>query len=285
MNMVVTVSSIPLVIMLLTLTPFSLNHAQGQISFPCPNGYQHNSLGLCEPIANLGPSLTCPDGYIRNPSGVCELAGGTSSPVNNATNQSRNQGSSLAQQQPNIGRVTPNLQQQPQQNQTLSQLSPPPPSQQKWSTYQDPSKIFVISYPSNWISDAIEEGSKTFRAPSETFSDRYEINAAVTLSAMGLPSQANTLQALTDHRLQVSPNTVQSQATTLAGLPAHMIMRELSLSALFPDIGMGSNQMMLEVWTVKDGIWYHITFMAPSDKFHQYLPIAQQMINSFQILS
>jgi hypothetical protein len=42
---------------------------------------------------------------------------------------------------------------------------------------------------------------------------------------------------------------------------------------------------MLEEWTVKDGIWYHITFMAPADKFQQYLPIAQQMINSFQILS
>lgn len=145
--------------------------------------------------------------------------------------------------------------------------------------------MFVISYPSNWISDAIEEGSKTFRAPPETFSDRYEINAAVSVSNMGLPSQANTLQALTDYRLQISPNIIQSQATTLAGLPAHMIMRELSLSSVLLDISMGSNQMMLEVWAVKDGIWYHITFMTPADKFQQYLPIAQQMINSFQILA
>jgi hypothetical protein len=141
----------------------------------------------------------------------------------------------------------------------------------------------MISYPSNWISDPTDDGSKTFRTPSETFSDKYEINAAVTVSGMGLPTQANTLQALTDHRLQISPNIIQSQATTLAGLPAHMIMRELSLSPFLVDIGMGSNQRMLEEWTVKDGIWYHITFKA--DKFQQYLPIAQQMINSFQILS
>lgn len=184
----------------------------------------------------------------------------------------------MQQQQP--------MQQQPQQNPQIPQLYPPPPAQQQqWSTYRDPSGIFAISYPPNWISDPIEDGLKTFRAPAETFSDRYEINAAVSVSGMGLPSQANTLQALTDHRLQMSPNVIQSQATTLAGLPAHMIMKELSLSPFLVDIGMGSNQMMLEVWTVKDSMWYHITFMTPADKFHQYLPIAQQMIDSFQISS
>jgi hypothetical protein len=274
---------------MLSFSPFILNQAEGQILLPCPNGYQRNSLGLCEPLANSGPNpQRCPEGYIRSPSGICELIGDEPSPLN-ATNQTQNQGSSLAQQPPNTSGAAPSqqqpLQQQPQLNQTLPQLYPPTPTQQQWSTYQDPSRTFMISYPSNWISDPTEDGSKTFRAPSETFSDKYEINAAVTVSAMGLPSQANTLQALTDHRLQVSPNIIQSQATTLAGLPAHMIMRELSLSALFPDIGMGSNQMMLEVWTVKDGIWYHITFMAPAEKFQQYLPIAQQMINSLQILA
>jgi hypothetical protein len=151
----------------------------------------------------------------RSSSGVCELVGGSSPTLNNATNQTQNQGSSLAQQPPNTGGAAPlqqqlqPLQQQQQQlNQTLFQLYPPTPTQQQWSTYQDPSRTFMISYPSNWISDPTENGSKTFWAPSETFSDKYEINAAVTVSGMGLTSQANTPQALTDDRLQISPNII-----------------------------------------------------------------------------
>jgi hypothetical protein len=108
MNAAITVGSNALVIMILSISPFILNQAEGQISFPCPDGYQRNTLGLCEPLANSGPNLQrCPEGYIRSLSGVCELVGGPSPPLNNATNQTQNQGSSLAQQQPNTGGATP----------------------------------------------------------------------------------------------------------------------------------------------------------------------------------
>jgi hypothetical protein len=66
-----------------------------------------------------------------------------------------------------------------------------------------------------------------------------------------------------------------------------MIMRELSLSPFLVDIGMGSNQTMLEVWTVKDGIWYHITFMAPADKVSSiltYCTANDQLISDFNLV-
>lgn len=47
---------------------------------------------------------------------------------------------------------------------------------------------------------------------------------------------------------------------------------------------MGTDLMMLEVWAVKDDKWYSILYITPAEKFEQYYPIAQQMINSFQIL-
>ena len=71
MNTAVTVSSIILVIMILLLasiSPFSINQAKAQ-SFPgCPVGYQRNILGTCEPVSNL---QTCPIGYQRSVSGIC----------------------------------------------------------------------------------------------------------------------------------------------------------------------------------------------------------------------
>jgi hypothetical protein len=71
MNTAVTVSSIILVIMILLLasiSPFSINQAKAQ-SFPtCPVGYQRNILGTCEPVSNL---QTCPIGYQRSVAGLC----------------------------------------------------------------------------------------------------------------------------------------------------------------------------------------------------------------------
>ena len=71
MNTAVTVSSIILVIMILLLasiSPFSINQAKAQSSLSCPVGYQRNILGNCEPVSNL---QTCPIGYQRSVSGIC----------------------------------------------------------------------------------------------------------------------------------------------------------------------------------------------------------------------
>ena len=288
MKVVIALSIIPLVIMLPTFSPFSFNHAQGQMSFPCPNGYQHDSLGVCVPIGSPNPILQeCPDSYIKSSSGICELVGPSSLLLNNTTNQTLNQGSSLAPDGAAPLQQTQPLQMQPEQNQTLSQSYPAPPSQQQqWSTYQDPSGTFTISYPASWISDQSESGTIMFTAPAETFSDRYDINAGVSVYSSSLPSMSNTLQAFTEYKLRTpfpGSTIIQSQETTLAGLPAHMVVKETSIPLI--DIGMGSKVIMLEVWTVKGDKSYSILYNTPVDKFEQYLPVAQQMINSFKILN
>jgi hypothetical protein len=71
MNTAVTVSSIILVIMILLLasiSPFSITQAKAQSLSSCPVGYQRNILGNCEPVSNL---QTCPIGYQRSASGLC----------------------------------------------------------------------------------------------------------------------------------------------------------------------------------------------------------------------
>jgi hypothetical protein len=204
----------------------------------------------------------------------------------NATNQTRNQGSSLAQQPHNTGGATPLQPPQPLQQQPQA----PPVQQQQWSTYRDPIGIFGISYPSNWVSDQGESGSIRFKAPAETFSDNY-VNAAVLIISDTLPSVTNTLQAMTEYKLKgysvPSPNDklIQSQGTSLAGLPAHMVVVEFLNVGTFLDLWGIGKLKALEEWTVKDDKSYSILYITPVEKFQQYLPIAQQMIDSFQILS
>ena len=275
MKVSIALSIIPLAIILPSFSPYSLNQAQGQISFPCPNGYQHNSLGLCVPIMSLNPTLQkCPGGYIKSHSGFCEPVG--ASPIfSNTTNQTQNQGSSLTQRQP-------------VQNQTLSQSQMlPSAQQQQWVTYRDPSGTYAISYPSEWDSIPGRDGAVMFRAPPETFSDQ-SINAAVLVNTDRLPSQTNTLQAMTEDKLKSysvptpDDKLIESQGTSLSGLPAHLV--HVQFLGSFPGLWELAPLMALEVWTVNDNSSYSILYLAPEEKFEQYLPIAQQMINSFQIL-
>jgi hypothetical protein len=129
-----------------------------------------------------------------------------------------------------------------------------------------------------------------FRAPPETFSDQY-VNAAVLVKSDTLPSVTNTLQAMTEYKLKSysvsSPNDklIQSQVTSLSGLPAHMVVVQFLSVGNFLDLWEMAKLMALEEWTVKGDKSYSILYITPVEKFEQYLPLAQQMINSFQILN
>jgi hypothetical protein len=80
-----------------------------------------------------------------------------------------------------------------------------------------------------------------FRAPAETFSDKY-VNAAVLVKSDTLPSLTNTLQAMTEYKLKsYSVSTpddklIQSQGTSLAGLPTHMVIVQFLSVGNFLDL-------------------------------------------------
>lgn len=158
------------------------------------------------------------------------------------------------------------------------------------NTYTDPLGFFTLQYPPGWIIEPMKSGSVMFRAPQETFSDVYDINAAVTVSVNGLPSLTNSLQDLTDYKLKITApmgaeqTIIESKNTTLSGKPAHMTVKEQKYQyAGIVDIGMGDEQKLMEIWTINNDKWYDITYMAPIDKYESYLPIIQPMINSFHI--
>ena len=64
---------------------------------------------------------------------------------------------------------------------------------------------------------------------------------------------------------------LESNMTTLAGLPAHKIV--------FTDAGL----QKMQVWTIKDARIFTITYEADEEDFQNDLQVAQGMIESFQI--
>jgi hypothetical protein len=92
----------------------------------------------------------------------------------------------------------------------------------------------------------------------------------------------------TDYKLKITisgfdQTMIESKNTTLANSPAHMTVKEQESSII--DIGMGSEQKIMEVWTIYDDKWYNIMFVAPADRYETYFLVVHSMIDSFRIIS
>ena len=311
MKVAITLSIIPLVIMLLSSALFSISRAQGQTFFPCPDGYQRNQLGLCVPIVSLNPNIQgCPVGYIKSSSGFCELIGGSSlTPPNNVTNQTRNQEWSLAQQLPNTGGAAPlqppqPLQQQPQQGQPPSQSYPPSSAQQQqWFTHEDPVNGIRIQIPSNWqIVSGQPDKIVEFKLPSVTkpsFGAGPALDADLSISQQNTGSylDTNTLQvkgATLEDYVEAEKNRIRSGSsptgelglrleylkdnqTTVGGNPAWQIEYISYISGR-------QGLYNVETYVMKNNILYTLKFFSDPLKVPETLPIAQKMIDSFQIV-
>ena len=289
-----------------------MGRAQGQTFFPCPDGYQRNQLGLCVPIVSLNPNIQgCPVGYIKSSSGICELIGGSSlTTPNNVTNQTRNQGSLQTQQQPDINRSTPplqqpqSLQQQPQQSQPPAQSYPHSFSQQQqWFTHEDPVNGIRIQIPSNWqIVSGQPDKIVEFKLPSVTkpsFGAGPALDADLSISQQNTGSylDTNTLQvkgATLEDYVEAEKNRIRSGSnptgelglrleylkdnqTTVGGYPAWQIVYISYISAR-------QGLYNVETYVMKNNILYTLKFFSDPLKVPETLPIAQKMIDSFQVV-
>ena len=239
------------------------------------------------------------------------MIGSPSSTPNNATNQTQNQGSSFVQQQPSIGGEDTSYQQpqqpsqqQPQQNQPLTQPYPPfLQQQQQWLPYADPVNDIRIQIPSNWQivsgqSDKIVE----FKLPSMTkpsFGSGPALDAHLSISLQNIGSylDTNTLQlksaTLEDYvtakkneinslsipkgRLDFRLEYLKDYQTTIGGNPAWKIEYMSYISGR-------QGLYNIETYVMKDNILYTLKFFGDPLKVPETLPTAQQIIDSFQIM-
>jgi hypothetical protein len=139
----------------------------------------------------------------------------------------------------------------------------------------DSAKGFTIKYPSEWTKDVPKSGaiSVLFRMPTN--------NAAENLNVQVWNRSANeTLSSRTASILagvQDFSNYTEISAgnTTLGGNPAYKV----SYTATYD----GNNLKFTQIWTIKHGKEYIITYKADPKNFDTYASTAQQMIDSFKI--
>lgn len=148
--------------------------------------------------------------------------------------------------------------------------SPSPPTE----TYNS-AKGFTINYPPDWVKDEAKSG------PIAVFFEMPTGNAKENLNVqVWNRSRNDTLANVTADvvsGVQALPGFVQIEAgnATLAGAPAYRIV--------YLTTDDRDSLKVTEIWTIKDGKEYVITYKATPNNYGKDESTAQQMIDSFRI--
>jgi hypothetical protein len=144
------------------------------------------------------------------------------------------------------------------------------------STYS----IQSVRYPDNWI---LIEPTEINTTEVDFYSPNFDASVSVGYFDLGLP--AVSLSEYSDYHVSELKkrvtlfNLISSNQTTLAGEPAQMIVFKGHLQVigdkLFP-------YKLMEVLTIKDGRAYIITYATFEELFPTYLPLADNIIDSFE---
>jgi hypothetical protein len=142
-------------------------------------------------------------------------------------------------------------------------------------SYSNPNLGFSLEYPSEWE----KEESLTFVSPQGGIGNRTPEVISITTEV--LPTSDFSLDSYTEAALgQVESfqdfRLLNSSSTTLAGLPAHMIVYSFTDESQTP-------LENLQVWTIKDGMAYIITYGGTPEEFDSSLPVFQSVMDSFRI--
>ncbi|MGB8158570.1 MAG: PsbP-related protein [Nitrososphaeraceae archaeon] len=150
-------------------------------------------------------------------------------------------------------------------------------SESEFLTYDDLITGFSIKYPPDWDRAQHIDKSITFTAPKESNSNTFpaglgiifkEVSSNVSLSYIS-KTQLNTLK-----NLYPDINILESSDITFAGHPAHKI--------IFTATDNTSHlRKAMQIWFKDDTKKYLILYKADVEKFPQYLPTIEKMLNTF----
>ena len=140
--------------------------------------------------------------------------------------------------------------------------------------YSNPTFGIGIQYPENWgrldlsflQNDSADINFYPLDDASGALSVRIEVESL-------FPSQNITSDEYTNMKIDSTEGEItESYPATLANLPAHEIVVDNSVLKT------------MQVWTIEDGRVFTITYEAEEEDFQNDFPIAQRMIESFQLI-
>ncbi|MBW4495258.1 MAG: protein kinase [Oscillatoria princeps RMCB-10] len=151
-------------------------------------------------------------------------------------------------------------------------------------TYDAPNSGIKIKYPKTWTKDvkqnAILGTEVRFFSPKEGEGDKFQENLSVEiqdLSAQPVTEQQYTKEAL-KAIYQFVPN-----AKILIELKDQNIGNSSGYQVVYTGRDGGQNLKRMQMWAVINNKAYVITYEAEEQKYLQFLPVAQKMVDSFEI--
>jgi hypothetical protein len=141
--------------------------------------------------------------------------------------------------------------------------------------YSNPNLGFTLEYPSNWT----KQESLAFVSPQVGIGNQAP--ELITIDTEVLPTLDFSLDTYTNLTLRQAQESLQdfkllnSSSTTLAGLPAHMIVYSFTPSQ-------NTTLQNLATWAIKDGMVYIITYIAAPEEFESSLPALRSVLDTFR---
>ena len=161
-------------------------------------------------------------------------------------------------------------------------LGSSPKDNNNFLTYQDSALGIKIDYPAGWAQELHVGGLVTFLTMLESDTNTYP--AGLGVKVQNLASKNTSLNEIT--KMQIKNLTqnhpdfklIESTKSMLAGIVAHKIV-------FIATDNSGHERKAMQIWTLKDGRAYLLTYKAQPEEFSHYLPLVQKMIDSFQFIS
>jgi hypothetical protein len=161
-----------------------------------------------------------------------------------------------------------------------------------FTNYTNPQYGFSLLYPSGWINEEINPGANltfliSFNPPASEFGEYVFVYMAVknltgnnTSIEQFADQEINLLKlspAVTSPSADTGARTIlESGPTTIGGsTPAYKVVYAEKVSGTLSNI--------MEVYTVNGDKGYILTYLAYTDIYDKYLPIAQKMVDSLNV--
>jgi hypothetical protein len=163
---------------------------------------------------------------------------------------------------------------------------PSVPQVEEWLLYENATYNVQMQYPSSWTQAHTDAISDRFIQVSDFFSptEADGSSASFRISIDDSPQSSN-IEDYLEESISIFGasasyqdfNVVESATNaTLAGMPAYTIV------ATYTDPTLGP-RMTLETGTIFEDEVYYLSYFADSQDYERYLPIIQEMIDSFEI--
>jgi hypothetical protein len=163
-----------------------------------------------------------------------------------------------------------------------------------FTNYTNPQFGFSLLYPSDWVSEEIPPGANltyltSFSPPASEFGEFVFVYVAVK----NLTSNNASLKQFADQEISLlerppavtSPTEDTSARTILESGPAIVAGNTSAHKVVYTEKISGSLSKIMEVYTVEDNKGYILTYLAYTDIYDKYLPIAQKIVDSLNLIA